>query len=77
MPRAVPVLMLVLLTACSSSSATTAAGTDGPIDAVRVAMPVDSPAPAPQHSGDRPGNWVHPPGGRFASLWYPGGAPTR
>jgi hypothetical protein len=75
MPRAVPVLMLVLLTACSSSSATTAAGTDGPIDAVRVAMPVDSPAPAPQHSGDRPGTWISAPDGSFARFGYAGEAP--
>jgi hypothetical protein len=75
MPRAVPALIFLLLTACSASSATTAQGGDSPIDAVRVAMPADSSAPAPRHSGDKPGAWVSAPDGSFARFGYAGEAP--
>lgn len=75
MSRAVPALLLLLLAACSSSAATTPGGADGPIDAVRVAMPADSAAQAPQHSADQPGAWVSAPDGSFTRFGYAGEAP--
>lgn len=73
MSRVVPPLLVMLLAACSASSATTTAGKDDPVDAVRVAMPVDSTAPAPTRAEDARGAWdAAPDAARFG---YPGEAP--
>ncbi|WP_421853487.1 hypothetical protein [Novosphingobium sp.] len=69
----VPPLLVLLLAACSASSATTTAGKDGPVDAVRVAMPVDSPAPPATRAKDAKGAWAETPDG--ARFGYPGEAP--
>lgn len=61
--RVVPPLLVLLLAACTSSSATTTQGKDVPLDAVRVAMPADSPAPAPARAKDAKGAWVSAPDG--------------
>ena len=65
--------MALLLAACSSSSATTTAGKDGPVDAVRVAMPADSSAPPAARAEDAKGAWAATPD--TARFGYPGEAP--
>lgn len=69
----VPSLLVLLLAACSSSSATTTAGKDGPVDGVRVAMPVDSAAPPTMRAPDAKGAWAATPDA--ARFGYPGEAP--
>jgi hypothetical protein len=64
---------VLLLAACSASSATTTPGTDGPVDAVRVAMPADGTAPAPTRAEDAKGAWAAT--GDAARFGYPGEAP--
>ena len=66
--------LLLLLAACSASSATPSARADGPLDAVRVAMPMDSGAPAPVRAEDAKGAWVSAPDGS-ARFGYAGEAP--
>ena len=56
--RIVPSLLAVALAACSASSATTTAGVDGPVDAVRVAMPAYGDTPAPVRADDAKGAWT-------------------
>ncbi|WP_156424796.1 hypothetical protein [Novosphingobium fuchskuhlense] len=77
--RFAPPLLALLLTACSASSATTAAtGKDGPVDApvdaVRVAMPADSPAPPATRAGVADGKWTATPD--TARFGYAGEAPA-
>lgn len=72
--RVVPPLLAMLLAACSASSATTTtADKDGPVDAVRVAMPADSPPPPPTRAEDAKGAWASAPDA--ARFGYPGEAP--
>lgn len=71
--RVVPPLLVLLLAACSSSSATPTDGHDGPVGAVRVAMPAGSQAPAPARADDAKGAWVSAPDA--ARFGYPGEAP--
>lgn len=71
--RVVPPLLALLLAACSSSSATTTAGQDGPVDAVRVAMPASSGGQAlPERPKDAKGSWFATPDGSSARFGYPG-----
>lgn len=72
--RVVPPLMVLLLAACTSSSATTTAGHDGPLDAVRVAMPTSSGGAAPVRDKDAKGAWASAPDGS-ARFGYSGEAP--
>jgi hypothetical protein len=71
--RVAPALFLLWLAACSSSAATTAAE-DGPIDAVRVAMPAEAAAPTAEHDDAAKGAWVSAPDASFARFGYPGEA---
>ncbi len=73
--RIAPALLVLMLAACSSSSATTTAGVDGPVDAVRVAMPADSAPPPPARAEDAKGAWVSVSGGAAARFGYAGEAP--
>jgi hypothetical protein len=72
--RAVPALLLLLLAACSPSSASTEQA-DGPLDAVRVAMPDDAAPPPAAHPDGAQGAWVAAPDGSFARFGYSGEAP--
>ena len=72
--RVAPPLLVLLLAACSASSTTPSGGTEGPLDAVRVAMPMDSGAPAPVRAEDAKGAWVSAPDGS-ARFGYAGEAP--
>lgn len=71
--RVVPPLLVLLLAACSASSATTTADKDGPVDAVRVAMPADSGEPQQARAEDAKGAWAATPDA--ARFGYPGEAP--
>ena len=73
--RVVPPLLALLVAACTSSSATTTAGNGAPLDAVRVAMPADQPAPAPDRPENAKGAWISAPDGSFARFGYPGETP--
>lgn len=70
--RAAPLCLLLALAACSQSAANPAGG-DGPLDAVRVAVPADSVAPMPIRPKDAKGAWVTAPDGS-AKFGYPGEA---
>lgn len=72
--RVAPALLLLLLAACSSSAATTATE-DGPIDAVRVAMPAEAGAPPAVHDDEAKGAWVSAPDASFARFGFAGEAP--
>lgn len=71
--RAAPLSLLLALAACSQSAASPAGG-DGPLNAVRVAMPTESVAPMPIRPKDAKGTWVSAPDGS-ATFGYPGEAP--
>jgi hypothetical protein len=71
--RVAPPLLVLMLAACSSSSASTTAGKDVPLDAVRVAMPVNSGgAGVPERPKDAKGSWVATPDGSGARYGYAG-----
>lgn len=70
--RAAPLCLLLALAACSQSAATPA-GENGPVGAVRIAMPADSVAPAPERPKDAKGAWVSAPDGS-AQFGYAGEA---
>jgi hypothetical protein len=72
--RAAPALALLLLSACSPSSASTEQA-DGPIGAVQVAMPADAAPPPAVHGEDAQGAWVAAPDSSFARYGFPGEAP--
>ena len=69
-PRAIGALAL-LLAACSPT-ATTPDGADGPINAVRVALPVDEAAATIARPAGVEGAWVSSPDAAFARFGYPG-----
>lgn len=70
-----PPLLMLLLAACSASSATPTGGRGAPLDAVRVMMPTDGTAPPPPRAEDAQGVWVSAPDGSFARFGHPGEAP--
>ncbi len=72
-PRAAPTLVL-LLAACSPSAATHDSP-DGPLDAVRVAMPAVDPAPLAARAEGAEATWVSSPDAAFARYGYPGEPP--
>jgi len=77
LPRVVallPALLLLPLSACSPSAATTSDRND-PVDAVRVAMPAEAAVPAPMRGEDAKGAWVSAPDSPSAGYGYPGEAP--
>ncbi len=76
--RSAPVpgfLLALLLAACSPSAATQSdAGkrADGPVDAVRVAMPADVATAATARQAGVEAGWVSSPDAAFARFGYPG-----
>ncbi|MFM9937757.1 MAG: hypothetical protein ACKVOL_16355 [Novosphingobium sp.] len=70
--RVAPALLL-LLAACSPSAATPESErADGPVDAVRVAMPADEAAATTARPAGVEGAWVSSPDAALARFGYPG-----
>lgn len=66
--------LALLLAACSPSAATTERA-DGPVDAVRVAMPADEVAATTARPAGVEGAWLSAPDGLSTRFGYPGEAP--